>query len=636
MLLVRVALLALAVVGVVASWLFLPAPTALAILVGVAVAGLAWLRRQGVGLFGPVFYWDLVRNTRRMGLVNLRTLYLVLLLFILYQVFVATFRQFWPFDVGTASPGDLARFSFGLFFTFLTVQMATLLLVTPATTAGAIAEERERRSLPFLLATDLRDHEIVLGKFAARLVPLLGLVLAGVPVFASLQLLGGIDLGLVAICFAGTLATALSVAGFCTLLSVVFARPRYAILLGVVAVGGALLAPGLIEVALRIYWRGAPAAVVAQLDLLKAGHPYWAMVWIYESGGGQEALGILGRYALIHGAVAVFCLGVAILFVRPCGLSDGEAAPARTKGAAKPRPDRDVGGEPVQWREVWARGGFATRPWFVRLFLLGVLATLALVDTDEYSTGRNYPLNAWCRFLTVGVTGLMLLQVVLRAAGSVRLERDRDTLDTLLTTPLEVDEILGGKWWGAVASMRRLAPALLLVWLIGLVGGGLHPLAVVCQAALVLVYAGGLASYGLWVSVTAGSATRAAILAIVGGLLLSFGHFAIWLCCVPVMLFSRGPGPGDGIGLLVAFELGLTPPIAIGVVGFGWWELEYFGRYHREGGYFLCGAFGAAAWLGIAAYFWALATTRFREKYNRPETPTGPERHPAPPDDAGQ
>lgn len=423
----------------------------------------------------------------------------------------------------------------------------------------------------------------------------------------------------------------LSVAGFCTLLSVVFAKPRYAILLGVVAVAAALLAPIFLEIWIRTDWRSTqpPAALLLLLDALKAGHPFWAMVWIYESGGGQEALGILGRYVLIHGAVAVFSLGLATLLVRRFGLSDGEAAPVRPGVAAEPRPDRDIGDEPVLWREVWTGGGVTSRPWFVALVLFGVTATLGLVDWDDTYRyrGRNDALNGWCRFMTVALTGLMLLQVVLRAAGSVRLERDRDTLDTLLTTPLSVDDILAGKWWGAVASMRRLAPALLLVWGVGLFTGGLHPLAIVCQAVLLLVYTSGMASYGLYVSVTAGSALRATILAIVGGLLLSFGHFLIWLCCIPVMLVSRGPGPGDGIEMLVAFELGLTPPIAIALMGFGPWEMEHFGQ-HRQGLWLVFGAAGVAAWLGISVYFWALATTRFREKYNRPETPTGPERRP--------
>ena len=47
-----------------------------------------------------------------------------------------------------------------------------ILLLTPAYTAGAVAEEKERRTLEFILATDLRNREIILGKVLSRLLNL--------------------------------------------------------------------------------------------------------------------------------------------------------------------------------------------------------------------------------------------------------------------------------------------------------------------------------------------------------------------------------------------------------------------------------------------------------------------------------
>ena len=44
-----------------------------------------------------------------------------------------------------------------------------------------------------MLVTDLRDREIVLGKLAARLVPVLALMLCALPVLALCSLLGGFD-----------------------------------------------------------------------------------------------------------------------------------------------------------------------------------------------------------------------------------------------------------------------------------------------------------------------------------------------------------------------------------------------------------------------------------------------------------
>src|SRR5262249_17426699 len=72
------------------------------------------------------------------------------------------------------------------------LQLAIVLLVAPAATAGAICLDRARGTLSHLFATDLRDHEIVCGKLGARLAPVVALVVTAVPVLAIAALLGGI------------------------------------------------------------------------------------------------------------------------------------------------------------------------------------------------------------------------------------------------------------------------------------------------------------------------------------------------------------------------------------------------------------------------------------------------------------
>ncbi len=68
-----------------------------------------------------------------------------------------------------------------------------VMLAAPAATAGAICLDKARGTLLHTLVTDLSDAEIVLGKLAARLVPVLGLVACSLPVLALGLLLGGID-----------------------------------------------------------------------------------------------------------------------------------------------------------------------------------------------------------------------------------------------------------------------------------------------------------------------------------------------------------------------------------------------------------------------------------------------------------
>ena len=73
------------------------------------------------------------------------------------------------------------------------IELTLVLLAAPAATAGAVCLDKARGTLDHMLATDLSNAEIVLGKLGVRLVPVLGLIACVVPVAALAGLLGGID-----------------------------------------------------------------------------------------------------------------------------------------------------------------------------------------------------------------------------------------------------------------------------------------------------------------------------------------------------------------------------------------------------------------------------------------------------------
>jgi ABC-type Na+ efflux pump permease subunit len=74
--------------------------------------------------------------------------------------------------------------------------------------ALSIAGEKDCRTLDFLLATRLRNAEIVLGKLAACIAVFVADLAAGLPVMLLLHLLGGVDLRLIALAYAGLITTA--------------------------------------------------------------------------------------------------------------------------------------------------------------------------------------------------------------------------------------------------------------------------------------------------------------------------------------------------------------------------------------------------------------------------------------------
>src|SRR4029079_2346673 len=132
---------------------------------------------------------------------------------------------------GEIRPGDLSKLAETYFAVYMVVQFILICVLTPASVAGAIAEEKERRTLEFLLAPDLRDREILFGKFASRFGGILLYILAGLPVLALLQFFGGIDPDLVVAGFIATLVSALSLAAVSIAASVLSRKARDAIAL---------------------------------------------------------------------------------------------------------------------------------------------------------------------------------------------------------------------------------------------------------------------------------------------------------------------------------------------------------------------------------------------------------------------
>ena len=140
---------------------------------------------------GPVFVHESIAATRRWQLYALRSFFVLGLLAALALVWLPVcFGKGHP--VGSISIKQLAEGGEYFFYAISTTQLIVVLLVAPAATAGAICLDRARGSLTHMLVTELADTEIVLGKLAARLLPVVALVAATIPVLTLAGLLGGL------------------------------------------------------------------------------------------------------------------------------------------------------------------------------------------------------------------------------------------------------------------------------------------------------------------------------------------------------------------------------------------------------------------------------------------------------------
>ncbi|HUR53831.1 MAG TPA: ABC transporter permease subunit, partial [Gemmataceae bacterium] len=187
--------------------------------------------------FGPLFRHELTRLARRGLQPRFRTAFAGLLLVALLVTYLQSFPGESAAGVLTSVGEPLsieaaANFAERFLISFLVVQLLVVCVVTPVVVAGAITEERDRGTLDFLLSSPLSNAEIVLGKMAARLAFMVGLLLTGLPVLTLTMFFGGVDGGQLLAGYAITLATVFS-AGTMTLLMVAEGQPLAGVLLRV-------------------------------------------------------------------------------------------------------------------------------------------------------------------------------------------------------------------------------------------------------------------------------------------------------------------------------------------------------------------------------------------------------------------
>jgi ABC-type transport system involved in multi-copper enzyme maturation permease subunit len=308
------------------------------------------------------------------------------------------------------------------------------------------------------------------------------------------------------------------------------------------------------------------------------------------------------------------------------------------------------------WKEVFADPGLRV-PWlgklivvllvlasFVPVVIIGYQFVEGTIDSPlRFFGGRADPWVALAentQLWVVRVAGtcvacLLLMAVAVRAASSISVERDRQTIDGLLTTPLDSDNILFGKWLGAVLSVRRGWLWLGALWGVGVLTGGLHPLALLLMVVTWFVYAAFLAGLGTWFSAVSRTTLRATTWTLVCVVAAGLGHWLVWLCCIPIMIVRAGPMP-EVLSWIAKYQAGLTPPFNLGFLA-SFREGDFAdnaGRPEQVWEYVGFGVMGTATWALLAGALWVLTSRRFRLAAGRvafaPERVVRPRPRPAP------
>jgi ABC-type transport system involved in multi-copper enzyme maturation permease subunit len=594
-------------------------------------------------LFGPVFLYETVRVGRRNLTFIMRTLYLVFLTFILGIVLISWLDSIgalpWRPSGQGIRPGQMAKYGEMAFLTFAPIQYFVIVLLTPAYVAGIIADEKERKTLEFLFATDLKNREIIFGKLAARLVTLMMYIIAGIPLLASLMLFGGIDPELLLAIYAGTILTMIFLASISIYFSTVFKRPRDAIVMSYLFIGALFILTWFLSflfTSLPFILRGPVVFLGFEIPCHEIG--CWigavnpAFLVLCWTSLGISADGLAPKFVIVSLILTVLPLGWSILKLRHVATHQSYGVKATKEKNA--RPLRACGNDPMFWKEVYVDGqrknGWAA--WIAGSVIITLVFAWPILIFCICYYDQNYDfrgwnasslrdfrsaMSVWLRVATGALSFLMMMGAGTRAASSVCSEKDRDTWISLISTPLDTMSILLGKWWGAILGMRKIFYVLVMVWLLGSVVGAVEPMMLVPALIQLAIYVSFFAWLGIYISCGARKSLIASIRMMLAGIFLSggFWFFAIFCCFLPLGIMRTNSDPQEIVATLLA---SFTPPFVM-----GWMPLEDLDHIspfdpsvrHHIGPWFII--LGMFVWSAGSVLMAFLANDSFRRQANR-------------------
>ncbi|QVL31043.1 ABC transporter permease subunit [Telmatocola sphagniphila] len=625
----------------------------------------AYAARNGaLRLFGPVLAYDMLRIGRRRLNFTLRTSYALLLGFMLAWMYYFTTARFAHSADGLIPPKEQAWIGETVFISFMVIQFVLLALLTPGYVAGAISEEKERKTLEFLLATDLRNREIIFGKFVSRIANLLFYLLAGLPVLSLIQLFGGIDPEFLLLTYALTLMTILSEASVSMAASTMTRRARDAIALSYLSIIAYLALTGVAQLLRALSWAGTPLelagfklTLVDFLDFISAGNIGYdvALLSTRMIGPGIISFNDLARgYVIFHLFVIVFCLGYSVLRLRSIALNQlfgrigGGSNRALTRQERRASRRRAVGNYPMIWKETFyerMKLSIVGRIFILLLGLACLLPPILLIFAEWDNRYQNFfeyivSPRIWSelpRFSHeyVGIIGpivcsFFFLGIAVRAANCIRNEKDQQTLDDLLTTSLTTWEILFGKWFGCVFSMRLGWYWLFGIWIFGWLSFGITFLTLLLLAVSTVIYASAFAWIGICCSLTCSTSLRATMWSICGSIFCGGGYLIVFGFCCAMPLETVVDMRMQDLEWLLRLVTSFSPP----------WILHYFtfqefsaqemeGPMRAGESYFGYAGVGVLGWVALSFLLSRFCQSRFQEMTNR--IPYTPEVPPAPP-----
>lgn len=363
-------------------------------------------------------------------LVNLRTTRAFVLLAV-YQILLGiVVLAAWPSDARldlTTNPPS-ARKLVNLFFLG---QYIIASLIAPSFAAGAITGEKERRTYEMLLASPLRPAAIVIGKMVASLTHLVILIIASLPIIVLCLPLGGVSIYEVLAAYLGLGVSVLLFGAIGMLCSSYFGRTSSSLVVSYLLILPLVLCAVVMwqslesdgELRLKIALMLWPAIGIAAVVLMCANA---AGRMLYPPDVGSEGKQVVDLERESEEAIG--------LVINPDQFPDRLFAPPKKQSLM---PD---GTNPVYDKELHSEI-FSQGTLMLRLVIqISMLLAIPLMGVFLFMKPEYAP---WFGVYVI-VFSMLVGPVFL--AGSMTSERERETLDLLLTTTLSPRQILVGKF----------------------------------------------------------------------------------------------------------------------------------------------------------------------------------------------
>lgn len=414
---------------------------------------LHWITSLASGTGMPLLGKELTEQAARKRTYVLRMVYAVLLFTMSGFFLASTLDSMQRYGFGPFSILGRGREMLG---TLLAFQFVGIYLFLPAMVSSVITHEKERNSLTLLMLTDLRPWEIILQKLISRLIPMLTFVMLSMPLMALAYAFGGIEASDVVSAVFVVFLACLQVSA-CAIMCSAFAR----------STAGAFLMTYVILVLLYFTM----PVLGHMVDRRPDEFLIWCLTPPFIFGYGiilqNASFGKIVAYCIpIMVTITLFLVLARVFLVRRAMLPprnwwlgvfrwmDSKFNNInKSFGNITLFKDRNElpGDHPVAWREI-TKKALAKPAYLIRILVLLELPLLLLVTVmvslGDHRYGDAEELSA-ALFILWPIAALMFC---VQGANLFVVERSRQTLDVLLTTPLSSKEILAQK----MASLRRL------------------------------------------------------------------------------------------------------------------------------------------------------------------------------------